>query len=94
MRSGLVDGQPPKLQESLPVPNRQQRAIAASKSFGRWMAPLLLALWSRKWPVIGVLVATVLLAMYGQTLVLGPRVTAVAAEQGLFLQTVVASGHV
>jgi HlyD family secretion protein len=94
MTNGLVESQPPKLQESLPVLNRQQRAIAASTSFGRWIAPRLLALWSHKWPVMGVLVATVLLATYGQTLVLGPRVTAVAAEQGLFLQTVVASGHV
>ncbi len=94
MTSGLVDGQPPELQEPLSVLNRQQRAIAACKSLGRWAVPHLLTLWSHKGLVISGFAAVGLMLAYGPTFIFGPRVVAVAAEKGLFLQTVVASGHV
>ncbi len=94
MANRLVDSQPPKVLATTLFLTRQQRVLADFKSFGRWAAPYLLALWSRKWPVIGGLTAVGLMFMYVPTFILGPRVVAVAAETGLFLQTVVASGHV
>ena len=90
----LIKNPPPKVQELLPVLTRQKRAIARAKTLGQRTAPYLIALWSRKWPVMGGLVAVTTMFVFGPTLVLGPRVVAVAADQGLFLQTVVASGHV
>ncbi len=90
----LVENQPTKVPEFRPVQNRRQRAIAYANTLSRRAGPYLLALWSHKWVILCGLAAAGLMVAYGPTFLLGPRIAVVAAEQGLFLQTVVASGHV
>ncbi|MEQ1696527.1 MAG: efflux RND transporter periplasmic adaptor subunit [Hyphomicrobiaceae bacterium] len=59
-----------------------------------WIQPVAAALWVRKWTVIAALLA-LLLAIYTiPGAVFGPKITGEPAVRGLFLQTVVASGHV
>jgi HlyD family secretion protein len=89
-----TENNPPMVLDPAPVVTQRPHATVDARTFGSRFAPSVLTLWSHKWPVIGGLTAVGLLLAFGPSLVLGPRVVAVAAEQGLFLQTVVASGHV
>jgi HlyD family secretion protein len=94
MASIPIEKQPPTVQKTAPALTQKLGAVAWAKTLGSRFAPHVSTLWSYKWPVLGGLVAVGLAIAFGPTFVLGPRVVAVAAEQGMFLQTVVASGHV
>ena len=59
-----------------------------------WVWPVAAALWVRKWSVVAALVALLLAVFAGPAALFGPKVPGEAAVRGLFLQTVVASGHV
>jgi HlyD family secretion protein len=50
--------------------------------------------WTHKWKTLAVLLALFLALTMGPTALFGPTVVGEAAVRGLFLQTVVASGHV
>jgi HlyD family secretion protein len=58
------------------------------------VSPYAAAVWARKWMALGVLAALLLALNFGPTALLGPKVAVEPALRGLFLQTVVASGHV
>ena len=60
----------------------------------RQLGPSVHALWRRKWLALSVVAALSLAVAFGPTLILGPSVVAESAVRGLFMQTVVASGHV
>lgn len=94
MQTGPVDVEPQMGKATVPALTPQQRGINVAKSLARSAAPHVLFLWSRKWWVMSGLAVIGLMFAFAPTLVFGPRVVTAAAEQGLFLQTVVSSGHV
>jgi len=73
--------QPPSRSDTL-------KALAAKA------VPVASAIWNRKWTAVAAIVALSLALYLGPTAFYGPQVVGDVAVRGLFLQTVVASGHV
>jgi HlyD family secretion protein len=76
------------------TPATLDRAPDTLHQAARCVAPYAVAAWARKWSALTVLVALLLAINFGPTALFGPKVAGEAAVRGLFLQTVVASGHV
>lgn len=76
------------------APAAVERATTAMREAGHWVWPAVAALWGRKWTAIAALLALAFAIYAGPAAVFGPKVPGEAAVRGLFLQTVVASGHV
>ena len=72
----------------------RQRSAAVVQSWAKSLKPKGIKLWEHRW--LGTVVATGLLAAsyFGPTFLFGPRVIGEAAVRGMFVQSVVASGHV
>ncbi|MDZ4840619.1 MAG: efflux RND transporter periplasmic adaptor subunit [Hyphomicrobium aestuarii] len=89
---------------SLPVPHSTLPAAGASTPQAKAPPPptslhvragaLLTVMWAWKWALVVAIAGLGAAAYFGPTLVLGPSVAGDTAARGLFIQTVVASGHV
>lgn len=75
-------------------PTPINRLTTTLRKAEHWVWPVAVALWVRKGSVIAALVALLLAAYAGPAALFGPKVSGEAAVRGMFLQTVVASGHV
>ncbi len=93
MKSALVLRLPEPSPATQPPPNKHPLERIADQLRQR-LGPFAQALWQHKWLALSVVAALSLAIVFGPTLILGPRVVAESAVRALFLQTVVASGHV
>jgi uncharacterized protein (DUF58 family) len=73
---------------------RYERMLTRLRDAGQTATPYVMALWARKWTAVAALAALSLALYLGPTAILGTKVIGEVAVRGLFLQTVVASGHV
>ena len=75
-------------------PTPFDRIANTLRQAAQWAAPYAKVVWAHKGKALAALVALVLALAFGPAALLGPTVAGEAAVGGLFLQTVVASGHV
>ena len=75
-------------------PSVVERIATTLRAAGHRVSPYTAALWVRKWTALATAIALFLALNFGPAALFGPKVVGEAAVRGLFLQTIVASGHV
>ena len=73
---------------------RYDEMLTSLRDARQTVIPYIGALWARKWTAVAALAALSVALYFGPTAILGTKVAGEVAARGLFLQTVVASGHV